>query len=265
MSTTLHGNNQFVASNPFRANIYENVDPSPMNRVSLGVSPPPIPSVDAPEQTKEPEDAQKSGKLDAFHAYMSEQLADAGFRKSGSDKKAGFVAQSGRFKGMTQDEINQKLRGEFGRFGADQRAKYASIARGDDVAADGGGDLVARTGGREPTVGNATFEGLAEFEALQGGRRKDPMEGDIGPSVTMREMRGAENLLQEARKENPTMGKGDFSSAVGSGQGVLTRPDPTAPRMETVPRAKLSPEKMAQMEGRSVAQKVDEPGKFPGQ
>ena len=66
------------------------------------------PSPDAQGPLEKPE--QKPGKFDAFNAYIDEQLGSAGFRKSGADNKAGFVAQSGRFKGMTQDEARAKLR-----------------------------------------------------------------------------------------------------------------------------------------------------------
>tara|TARA_R110000824_G_scaffold71929_15_gene183928 strand:- start:191 stop:1162 length:972 start_codon:yes stop_codon:yes gene_type:complete len=176
----------------------------------------------APEQPGMPdpgqkEAAQKPGKLDAFHAYMSEQLADAGFRKSGSDKKAGFVAQSGRFKGMTQDEINGMLRKEFGGFGADQRAKYAGMASGDDVATDGGGDLVARPGGREPSVGDASFGGLDEGERYRG-QNRDIRPGRDRPldALEKTEEAGANKLLEEMRSPSsilsPTTGRPEFRS-----------------------------------------------------
>ena len=198
----------------------------------------------------QPGAAQKPGKLDAFHAYMSEQLADAGFRKSGSDKKAGFVAQSGRFKGMTQDEINGILRKEFGGFGADQRAKYAGMASGDDVAADGGGDLVGRPGGREPTVGDASFGGLDEGERYRG-QNRDIRPGRDRPldALEKTEEAGATNLLEEMRspRTSPATGRPEFKSqkeAMGS-QG----------------RAKynIDPDRLKNVGGGSPA------AKFPGQ
>ena len=95
---------------------------------------PTIPNPNDPD----PMQQQKPDKFDAFHAFASEQMADAGFRKSGADKKAGFVAQSGRFKGLTQDEIQGQLRREFGGLNQNQRSRYQRMAQGEDIAAGGG-------------------------------------------------------------------------------------------------------------------------------
>lgn len=97
--------------------------------------PSPMPGIETQGPLEKPE--KKPGKFDAFNAYIDEQLGSAGFRKSGADNKAGFVAQSGRFKGMTQDEARAQLRKEFAGFDARRKQRYAGLAEGRDVQAPG--------------------------------------------------------------------------------------------------------------------------------
>ena len=94
------------------------------------------PDINAQGPLEKPE-KQPGGKFDAFHAYIDEQLGDAGFSKSGSDNKSGWVAQSGRFKGRTQDEARAELRKEFAGLDPRRKTRYASLAEGRDVQAPG--------------------------------------------------------------------------------------------------------------------------------
>ena len=161
---------------------------------------------------------QKPGRFDAFHAYASEQLADAGFRKSGSDRKSGFVATSGRFKGMTQDEINQQMRKEFGGFGANQRARYEALGRGDDIATGGMRDQIAKKN-----------QELMQSEA-EGADRLLKETGDI--------------LDRESRTGE--LANLDLGVRTGSVSGT------PEPKLTDAPRASLSKERMEQFEGKTT-------------
>lgn len=195
----------------------------------------PSTETDSPGQ---PAAEQKPGKFDAFHAYMSERMAGAGFSKGGFDRKSGWVATSGIDKGKTQDEINLIGRRAFAKLSPGQRAKYQGLAEGKDIATRAQpGDLVARTGGREPTVGSATFGGLDEGAAYRergGGRQMTALEKS--------EEAGAKKLLQPDPGDTTAMQDRGFEAAP-----LADRP---SFREDIVPRANLSAERMAQFEGK---------------
>ena len=161
---------------------------------------------------------QKPGRFDAFHAYASEQLAGAGFSKRGGDGKYGFVARKGRFKGLTQDEINQKMRQEFGGFNANQRARYEALGRGDDIA----------TGGIRDQISKKNQE-LMKSEA-----------------------EGADRLLKETGdildRENRTGELANLDLGVRTGS-VSGTPEL---KLTDAPRASLSRERMEQFEGKTT-------------
>ena len=177
---------------------------------------------------KQPEE---QTKFDAFHAYATEQMADAGFAKSGSDKKAGWVAQSGRFKGLTQDEIQAKVRQEFAGMDAGKRARYQAMAEGRDIAVtpQKQNDIVSR-----PNL-------LAEEEA------------------------GANRLLTEAGnildKESRTGELANLDLGVRTGS-VSGTPEP---KLVDVDRPKFGPNFMTEMEqtGRAVLKGQENPGNLP--
>ena len=80
-------------------------------------------------------DANAGGALttNGFTAYADEQLGAAGFVKSGGDRKAGWVAQSGAWKGQTRPEAEAKLRAQYAAMTPEQKAAYESRANNGDI------------------------------------------------------------------------------------------------------------------------------------
>tara|TARA_Y100000593_G_scaffold6574_1_gene12480 strand:+ start:3888 stop:4661 length:774 start_codon:yes stop_codon:yes gene_type:complete len=189
-----------------------------------------LPIIPNPNEPEAQQGAQKPDKFDAFHAYASEQMADAGFRKSGSDKKAGWVAQSGRFKGLTQDEIQGKLRQEFAGFDEGRRARYQGMAQGEDIAV--------------------------------GAEQKDVVQR---PNLLANEEAGANRLLTEAGNtlsdQNRTNELGNLDLGVKTGS-VSGTPEP---KLVDVDRPKFGPNFMSEMEttGRAVLGGQKDPGNLP--
>ena len=173
------------------------------------------PSPDAQGPLEKPE--QKPGKFDAFNAYIDEQLGSAGFRKSGADNKAGFVAQSGRFKGMTQDEARAQLRKEFAGFDPRRKQRYAGLAEGRDVQAPG---IVER------------------------------------PNLLAQEQAGAERLLNETGDilERQSRERELANLDMGVRTGTVGGKKPESTKMKNVPGVKLTDKQLARMsEGGSMS------------
>jgi len=167
------------------------------------------PDVNAQGPLERPE-KQPGGKFDAFHAYIDEQLGDAGFSKSGSDNKSGWVAQSGRFKGRTQDEARAALRKEFAGLDPRRKTRYASLAEGRDVQAPG---IVER------------------------------------PNLMAQEQAGADQLLKETgdllERQSRERELGNLDLGVRTGSVGGKNPEPK--RMVDAPRAQLTAEQMKRM------------------
>jgi hypothetical protein len=76
-----------------------------------------------------------------FQAYLSKSIGAAGFQKSGSDRKAGWVAQSGEYKGQTREEAEGALREKYAAMPPEERSAYEAMGQNADV-----GDQVSSNG-----------------------------------------------------------------------------------------------------------------------
>lgn len=73
-----------------------------------------------------------------FTSYADEQLGAAGWQKSGGDRKAGWVAQSGSYKGQTRPEAEARLRAQYAAMTPEQKAAYEARANNADIGDQGG-------------------------------------------------------------------------------------------------------------------------------
>lgn len=76
-----------------------------------------------------------------FSSFLDDKLGSAGLKKSGSDRKAGWVVQSGPFKGKTRDEAAAQLRQQYAAMSPEQKAAYEARSRNEDI-----GDSAPPTG-----------------------------------------------------------------------------------------------------------------------
>jgi hypothetical protein len=74
-----------------------------------------------------------------FTAYADKNLGSAGFMKSGGDRKAGWVAQSGAYKGKTRDEAMADLRTKYAGMSPEEKAQYEAMSRNEDIGDAGSG------------------------------------------------------------------------------------------------------------------------------
>lgn len=72
-----------------------------------------------------------------FTSFADEQLGAAGWQKSGGDRKAGWVAQSGSYKGQTRPEAEAKLRAQYAAMTPEQKAAYEARANNADIGDQG--------------------------------------------------------------------------------------------------------------------------------
>jgi len=107
----------------------------------------PIPTDEAGKPMYAPPTAMPQGTVDrpastnGFNSFVNDKIGAAGFIKSGADRKPGWVAQKGEYRGKTRDEAQADLRMKYAAMSPDQKAVYEQKAANLDIGDMGNADI----------------------------------------------------------------------------------------------------------------------------
>ena len=124
-----------------------------------------------------------------FTSYVDEQLGGAGFILSGANRKGGWVAQSGAYRGQTRPAAEAKLRAKYAAMTPEQRMAYEARGNNSDI-----GDITP-TASPSPTA-SAVPPPAMDDPTMMTGMPLDPLSVDeTAGGLTRRARRGASRSM----------------------------------------------------------------------